>query len=227
MTKRAPFIVIEGLDRSGKTTQIETIRQRIQNSGRDVVCIKFPDRATPIGQMIDSYLRSQSDLDDHVVHLLFSANRWELASTIISYLNQGKIVLCDRYAFSGIAFSVAKSLPTEVESPPSDLPPITLPWARAPDASLPAPDLTLFLDIAPQVARVRGGYGEERYEKEDLQRRVRSVFGEIGREMSGEDRKWVVVDAGLSLSAVSQEIWGYVEPLLDGLDSSVGRLWTE
>ncbi|KIK57750.1 hypothetical protein GYMLUDRAFT_45920 [Collybiopsis luxurians FD-317 M1] len=184
--------------------------------------------------MIDSYLRSQSDLDDHVVHLLFSANRWELASTILAYLNQGKLVLCDRYAFSGIAFSVAKNLPSELQTtaptPSSDLPPITLPWARAPDASLPSPDLTLFLDVSPEVARTRGGYGEERYEKEDMQKRVRRVFGEIGREINGtgavDDGKWIVVDAGKDLSTVTEEMWRHIAPFLDGLDLPVGRLWS-
>ncbi|KAJ3806081.1 thymidylate kinase-domain-containing protein [Lentinula lateritia] len=215
MTRRGAFVVVEGLDRSGKTTQAEIMRRRIQEGGREVVCIKFPDRSTPIGKMIDSYLHSQSDLDDHVVHLLFSANRWEFASTILSYLEQGKIILCDRYAFSGIAFSLS---------------PITLPWARAPDSALPSPDLTLFLDISPEVALTRGGYGEERYEKADMQRRVRNVFEEIGRQVSatvGEagNGRWVVVDAGRDVAAVTEEMWGHVQPLLDGVDSPVGRLW--
>jgi len=48
-------------------------------SAADTVMI---DRATPIGQMIDGYLKSQVDMDDHVIHLLFSANRWEAASVV-------------------------------------------------------------------------------------------------------------------------------------------------
>ncbi|KAF9075227.1 P-loop containing nucleoside triphosphate hydrolase protein [Rhodocollybia butyracea] len=230
MAQRGAFVVIEGLDRSGKTTQTEIIRKLIQEAGKEVVCIKFPDRTTPIGQMIDSYLRSHSDLDDHVVHLLFSANRWELASAILGHLDKGKIVLCDRYAFSGIAFSVAKSLPLEPESPhlqpvsSTNLPAITLPWARAPDASLPAPDLTLFLDISPEAARNRGGYGEERYEKASIQRRVRKVFEELGREING-DGKWIVVDAGQDMSTVTENMWGNIQPLLNGFNSPIGRLW--
>ncbi|KAJ3875912.1 P-loop containing nucleoside triphosphate hydrolase protein [Lentinula edodes] len=236
MARRGAFIVVEGLDRSGKTTQAEIMRRRIQAGGREVVCIKFPDRSTPIGKMIDSYLHSQSDLDDHVVHLLFSANRWEFASTILSYLEQGKLVLCDRYAFSGIAFSVAKSSETPIstashsESSLEKLSPITLPWARAPDSALPSPDLTMFLDISPEVALTRGGYGEERYEKADMQRRVRNVFEEIGRQVGATveeagNGRWVVVDAGRDMSAVTEEMWGHVQPLLDGVDSPVGRLW--
>ncbi|KAE9409662.1 thymidylate kinase [Gymnopus androsaceus JB14] len=211
MSHRGAFIVIEGLDRSGKTTQTETIQKRIQEAGKEVVCIKFPDRSTSIGKMIDSYLRSQSNLDDHVVHLLFSANRWELASTILAHLKQGKVVLCDRYAFSGIAFSVAKNLP-----------PINLAWARAPDASLPSPDLTLFLDISPEAAQSRGGYGEERYEKEGMQRRSQE---RISDGKGGGKGTWIIVDAGRDMSAVTEEMWVHIRPLLDGLDTPVGRLW--
>ncbi|KAJ3999142.1 thymidylate kinase-domain-containing protein [Lentinula boryana] len=232
MTRRGAFVVVEGLDRSGKTTQTDILRQRIQEAGKEVICVKFPDRSTPIGKMIDAYLRSQSDLDDHVVHLLFSANRWELASTIISSLEQGKIVLCDRYAFSGIAFSVAKSLPSQSSPPttsqtPGKLPPISLHWARAPDAALPSPDLTLFLDVSPEIALTRGGYGEERYEKADMQKRVRSVFQEIGGEVTAGagQGKWIVVDAGKEMSMVTEEMWGHVQTLLDGINDSIGRLW--
>jgi dTMP kinase len=96
--KRAPFIVIEGLDRSGKTTQTSKLHSRLTENGVDATLVKFPgtsspifhglsfttfmfyiDRTTAIGKMIDSYLRSTSELDDHAIHLLFSANRWELA----------------------------------------------------------------------------------------------------------------------------------------------------
>jgi dTMP kinase len=96
MSQRAPFIVIEGLDRSGKTTQTYRLHETLKNIGVQVESIKFPgmffrmlqrralslnllDRTTAIGQMIDSYLRSSSELDDRAIHLLFSANRWELA----------------------------------------------------------------------------------------------------------------------------------------------------
>ncbi|KAJ3821398.1 P-loop containing nucleoside triphosphate hydrolase protein [Lentinula raphanica] len=235
MTRRGAFIVVEGLDRSGKTTQTDHLRRRICEAGKEVLCVKFPDRSTPIGKMIDAYLHSQSDLDDHVVHLLFSANRWELAPTIISALEQGKIVLCDRYAFSGIAFSVAKSLPSlsSLSTPQTEpssagkLPSINLSWARAPDATLPSPDLTLFLDVSPEIALTRGGYGEERYEKADMQNRVRSVFEDIGREVDTGvgNGKWVVVDAGKEMSVVTEEMWEHVQPLLDGVDGSIARLW--
>ncbi|KAH7318111.1 thymidylate kinase-domain-containing protein [Stachybotrys elegans] len=78
-TKRGAFIVLEGLDRSGKTTQVKLLEQRFVEEGRPVKMMRFPDRSTTIGQMIDGYLKSEVEMEDHVIHLIFSANRWEAA----------------------------------------------------------------------------------------------------------------------------------------------------
>ncbi|KAF7294229.1 Thymidylate kinase [Mycena chlorophos] len=206
---RGTFIVIEGLDRSGKTTQVSTLQTWLESSGTPVKLFKFPDRTTAIGQMIDSYLRSQSELDDRAIHLLFTANRWELATSIERLLEQGTTIVCDRYAFSGVAFSAAKGLPLE--------------WCRSPDAGLPAPDLTIFFDISPETARERGGYGEERYEKEELQKRVRGLFGVLGAEF--ESGKWVTVDAGRSREEVAEDVWRHVSKVVGKVDGPVARLW--
>ncbi|KAJ7086442.1 thymidylate kinase [Mycena belliarum] len=208
---RGAFIAVEGLDRSGKTTQVAALQARLEAEGVSVKLLKFPDRTTPIGQMIDSYLRSQSELDDRAIHLLFSANRWELVGEIERLLARGTSVVCDRYAFSGVAFSAAKGLPLE--------------WCRSPDVSLPAPDLTLFLDITPEKARERGGYGEERYEKEEMQRKVRDVFREICRELT--EVTWLTIDAGREREDVAADIWSAVRPLAGGLMSPLQRLWSD
>ncbi|CAK5274702.1 unnamed protein product [Mycena citricolor] len=210
MTRRGAFIAIEGLDRSGKTTQVDRLRARMEEQGLNVKLLKFPDRTTAIGQMIDAYLRSHTELDDRAIHLLFSANRWELVSMIKNLVSQGTTVICDRYAFSGVAFSAAKGLP--------------LAWCRAPDVSLPAPDLTVFLDISPEDARKRGGYGEERYEKEEMQRKVREIFAEIGREFS--EGRWVVLDAGRERDLVTQDIWQTVHKLASGIEGPLQSLWS-
>ena len=132
-------------------------------------------------------------------------------SSIERELNEGTTIICDRYAFSGIAFSAAKGLPYE--------------WCRAPDVSLPAPDLTLFLDISPEKAKERGGYGEERYEKEEMQKKVREVFGKIGGEMQDGQGRWIKVNAGQAKEAVANAIWEEVSTVVRGLDDPVGRLW--
>ncbi|KLO07433.1 thymidylate kinase [Schizopora paradoxa] len=211
--RRGAFIVIEGLDRSGKSTQAAALVSRLEETGVSAKLMKFPDRTTPIGRMIDAYLRSESDIDDHAIHLLFSANRWELASNIERTLASGTSIVCDRYAFSGVAFSASKGLPFE--------------WCRSPDVSLPAPDLTLFLDISPEKAKERGGYGEERYEKEEMQRRVREIFAAIATEANEKESwKWTTVDAGMDLESVSKSIWREVESLLSADHGPIQRLWT-
>ncbi|KAK7681070.1 hypothetical protein QCA50_015907 [Cerrena zonata] len=82
---------------SGKSTQAALLNQRIANSH----LIKFPERSTPIGQIINKYLTDSSyDLSDQSAHLLFSANRWELAKDIIAKLDNGEFVILDRYIYS-------------------------------------------------------------------------------------------------------------------------------
>ncbi|KAF2356606.1 P-loop containing nucleoside triphosphate hydrolase [Trinorchestia longiramus] len=58
--------------------------------------------------MLDKYLKQSQDLDDHAVHLLFSANRWECLNSLKKRLQEGTTLIVDRYADSGIAFSAAK-----------------------------------------------------------------------------------------------------------------------
>jgi len=68
---RGAFIVLEGVDRCGKTTQAARLTEAL---GAEFM--RFPDRTTAIGVMINSYLAQGVDMDDRAVHLLFSANRW-------------------------------------------------------------------------------------------------------------------------------------------------------
>jgi dTMP kinase len=144
------------------------------------------------------------------------------SSRIESLLDSGTTVICDRYAFSGIAFSASKAL---IQKSSSAVSPLTYEWCRAPDVSLPAPDLTIFLDISPeQAAEQREGYGEERYEKLEMQARVREVFGRIGKEIGAE--KWVTVDAGRTREEVAEDIWEKVSPLAEGMDEPLSMLWS-
>ncbi|KAH7258657.1 Thymidylate kinase [Fusarium solani] len=226
---RGAFIVLEGLDRSGKTTQVKLLEQRFVEEGSKVKVMRFPDRSTPIGQMIDSYLKSDVEMDDHVIHLLFSANRWEAVKQIQSLLAAGTTIVCDRYYHSGIVYSAAKQNPS-----------LTLPWARAPERGLPRPDLVLFLDLTEEQARSRGGWGGEVYERSEMQRRVRELFWGLsmgGRDVTAqglgldegegwkqEEEDLVVVDAGGSVEEVAEEVWRKVKGRVEQVErGEVGR----
>lgn len=150
---RGAFILLEGVDRCGKTTQSQRLLNRLLAAGCAAVAMRFPDRTTATGTIINNYLQSsQLHLDDHAIHLLFSANRWEAASTLTQHLKQGTTVVCDRYAYSGVAFSAAK---VEHASGKRIL---DLEWCQAPDKGLPAPDCVIFLDLTQEQAEQRGGY---------------------------------------------------------------------
>ena len=79
--KRGTLIVFEGCDRSGKTTVCKKLVDNFNKKEKESAkFMRFPDRSTEIGSAIDGYLRGQKEHDDHVIHLLFSANRWEKVS---------------------------------------------------------------------------------------------------------------------------------------------------
>jgi dTMP kinase len=140
-------------------------------------------------------------------------------------LNAGTAVICDRYAFSGIAFSASK---VTADGDPL----LSFEWCKSPDIGLPAPDLVLFLDITAEKAKERGGFGEERYEKEEMQKRVRKIFQRIGEEeiVSGDkdfNSRWVIVDAGRDRDAVAKDVWMLVENLVTkGVKGPVQKLWS-
>merc|ERR1719387_2331238 len=78
---RGLFVVFEGLDRSGKSTQSKELVKRLEERG-PVRWTCFPDRATAIGVLIDLYLRRQIELPDETIHMLFCANRWEAVARL-------------------------------------------------------------------------------------------------------------------------------------------------
>lgn len=149
-------------------------------------------------------------------------------------LEEGTTVVCDRYAFSGIAFSAAKVISTSAQPTDESLstskltPVLSYEWCRAPDISLPAPDLTFFLDVSPEKAEQRGGFGKERYEKKEMQERVRLVFDRIAEEIEGSGvGKWVVLDADLDQGEVEQSVWDEVKVFVEqgGVGEPIRKLW--
>ena len=75
---RGAFIVFEGLDRSGKSSQVQLLASHLRDAGvSSVETMRFPDRSTPTGQKIDAYLKSTQDIDDKTLHELFASNRFE------------------------------------------------------------------------------------------------------------------------------------------------------
>lgn len=203
------FIVFEGADRSGKTTQTRRITEALRVAGFKVAehCPwRFPDRTTKVGKLIDSYLKDNEDLDDNVLHLLFSANRWEKVNELNAALDNGKTVIVDRYAFSGVAYSAAKGINDD--------------WCKGADAGLPAPDLVVYLDLPYEAAVIRGAFGAERYEREAMQRAVAVQFRKLHNE------RWRIVDADAEEDEVYARVMHIVKEFMLAEMPSRGTLWS-
>lgn len=110
VARRGALIVVEGVDRVGKSTHCMKLVKRLNKDKCPAEYCNFPKRDTPVGQLIHQYLTGSSKLDDHVIHLLFSANRWETVKDMREKLIAGTTLIVDRYAFSGVAYSAAKEV---------------------------------------------------------------------------------------------------------------------
>lgn len=109
LIKRGALIVIEGVDRSGKSTQCKKLVQSLEKMNIKSKLITFPDRTTSTGKLIDEYLKNKDcKLSDEAIHLLFTANRWENLDKMKQLLFEGVTLVVDRYSYSGIVFSAVK-----------------------------------------------------------------------------------------------------------------------
>ena len=178
LVARGAFILFEGVDRCGKTTQSTKLVEALKSSGVNAELWRYPDRTTSMGQMINSYLQSKTEMDDGAIHLLFAANRWEKRAAMEAKLAEGVTLVVDRYSYSGVAFTAAKGIPG-----------LDLEWCKSPEVGLLRPDAVLYLNMPVEAAAARGGFGEERYETSDLQKAVRANFDKLREDW------WTIVDA--------------------------------
>ena len=201
---RGKLILIEGLDRTGKTTQCNILYKKLQPNCK---LLKFPERSTRLGGLINEYLTDDSfQLSDQAIHLLFSANRWEIVDKIKKDLLEGKNIVMDRYVYSGVAYSAAKGTNG-----------MDLDWCLQPDVGLLKPDLTLFLSTQDVDNNAeKSGFGDERYETVKFQEKVKQTFMKLlDKEIRKGDESITIVDVtNKGIQEVEALIWQIVEPVL-------------
>lgn len=136
------FVCIEGVDGSGKTTQAKRLVRNLRSKGYDAVYTTEPS-AGKIGTLIRSFVLScKSRVPIALEALLFAADRVDHVQTDVEpLLKQGKIVVCDRYVCSSLAYQGAAGL--------------DLDWMDCVNRFALKPDLTLFLDVLPEVGLKR------------------------------------------------------------------------
>lgn len=187
------FIVLEGIDRSGKTTISNSIFSHLISKGvpSDLIFqLSFPNRTTPTGKLLDSYLKNETELKPEVSHLLFSANRWEMSDLIRKLKNEGKIIICDRYFYSGIVYSMARGVKYD--------------WAKKSDQGIPVPDYCFFIDVKPEVVSLRKNFGDERFEEVNVLEKIYQFYLEVLKD----EKNAIFVDGNKSLTEIVEEICG-------------------
>lgn len=184
------FIVLEGLDGAGKSTQIEMLEQHIKSAGGECVRLHFPRFDAPVyGDLIARFLRGEfgsvSEVNPYLVALLYAGDRAEAAGWIRERMAEGKTVIADRYVYSNIGYQCAKLKTAEERKALSDWI-FDLEFAHF---GIPRPDRSLFLDVPfkfteGKLTAARCG-GDRAYlngcrdiheQSLDLQRTVREVY---------------------------------------------------
>lgn len=148
MSQTHKFIVIEGLDGAGKSTQIDLLIAHYSTLGIETRFIHFPRHNEGIfGKLIARFLRGEfgevKDVHPQLVALLFAEDRKEFAATIRGWLAEGHAVLCDRYVLSNIAFQCAKLQDLQAKA---DLRDWILDFEFAHN-DIPRPDCSLYLSV--------------------------------------------------------------------------------
>ena len=190
------LVAVEGLDQSGKATQAQDLRDRLRASGYKSRVVSFPDYGTFLGEEIARSLQGERDYGPETMQLLYVANRFERKADIDRWHEAGLIVLFDRYIASGIAYGEAQGLDPG--------------WLTTLQVSLPQPELTILLDIAPETAAARKTVGRDRYESDlALLTRVRESY-----LRQAEQPSWVRIDAEQAPDAVAAEMAAAIEPRL-------------
>ena len=190
------LIAFEGLDQSGKETQSRRFRDRLRSAGQKARVVSFPDYGTSIGEEIARALQGERDYGPDVMQLLYVANRYERKPDIDRWQLADITLLCDRYVASSIAYGEAQGLDVA--------------WLVSIQQFLPQPNLTVFLDIAPETALERKAAGRDRYERDHaLQVGVRESY-----LRQAADARWLHVDGERPPDDVAADVAGLLETQL-------------
>ena len=184
------FIVLEGLDGAGKSTQITKLREIFRAKGVESEYLHFPRFDAPVyGELIARFLRGDlggvESVNPYLVALLYAGDRADAAATIRKWLNDGKVVIVDRYVYSNIGYQCAKIADKEERNTLRE-------WilhTEFEEFTIPKPDVSLFLDVPfafteRKLTEIREGEdreylqgGKDIHEASlDLQRQVREVY---------------------------------------------------
>ena len=198
------FIVFEGLDGSGKSTQIKALNDKLKLNNYDVISLREPG-STEIGDKVLEILESSQKLTPIMEFLLFSISRSAIINEkIMPNLNENKIVLCDRYFYSSIAYQGSgRNLDNDF-----------IHKINNKIVNDVIPDIVFYFDLTWEEKIKRKGIDHsDRFEKEDklFHENVRKSYLQMAETDSA---KWIVIDATLKMDEISEIIYAKISDIL-------------
>jgi dTMP kinase len=201
------FIAFEGIDGSGKSTQVKLLKGHLQKIGYKVYATFEPTDGT-IGSMIRNILRGKASVDDRTIAGLFVADRLDHLlndqTGIVKKINEGYTVICDRYCFSSYAYQGTH---------------MDMNWvidANAMSASILRPDINIFIDVDPAISMQRiidNRETPELYETLENLEAVRQKFYEAFDKLKDKEKVFIV-DGNRLPQVIAEEIGKEIERLL-------------
>jgi dTMP kinase len=205
------FIVLEGIDGAGTTTQAQRLAASVRACGRTVRVTREPSDG-PIGAMLRQVMSGRLVSPDgrapgwETMALLFAADRMDhVASEIEPFVAQGGVVISDRYDASSLGYqSVSSGTATG-----------SLDWIRTLNCHAKRPDLTLVLDVPSEIAASRRearGEAAQMYEQNEVQRALAAFYRALHLHMPGD--RIEIIDGSLAQEAVTSALLAHVMPYL-------------
>jgi dTMP kinase len=226
MSTRGLLIAIEGIDGSGKHTQARLLEHSLLFKGHAVYATAFPQYESWFGSMVGKYLNGEfgplEAVDPHFSALLYAGDRFEAKARIESTLNEGKVVLIDRYVASNLAHQVARAAAEKRSE--------FLRWIEHLEYSiygLPREDLILYLRVPPsQAQKLVAKKSERNYTRatHDLQEKSLRHLEDAADmyDMLSRSRPWATIQCydaqtnSLRLPEdIASEVLSAVQPVLD------------
>ena len=197
---KGKFIVIEGIDGAGGETQSKLLFEFLENKCIPSVRLSYPDYSSPTGKFIDEYLHSKHELSADILVMLHAVDRLKDKEKINKFLEEGKVVVADRWFTSTLAYQSAQGFPLGKMLKLGEI------------LEIPKPDIVIYLKISAEtsIKRKLGEKGSlDRVEKDmDFLEKVANVYDKLSNEnIFGW---WVVVDGNKSREQVASEIVGIV-----------------
>jgi dTMP kinase len=183
------FIVIEGIDQSGKETQSRLLVRRLRWDGHKIEKLSYPIYTSFSGREIAAFLDGKRSYSHQVLHMLYSMNRWESLDKLRELLRDSDYLIVDRYYPSNLAYGIAGGLDEQ--------------WLLSLDQGLPEPDKIILVDTSVEASFARKTLDRDVHERDKtFLKSVRKAYLNLAKR-----RKWIVVDGDRSVAEVNEDLW--------------------